>query len=66
MRRHIVIASSRPGRIGPTIAEWFAAQVTAVGLPMLDEPHHPAERHYLHEHTRLRRAIVADSTKLAS
>ncbi|CAN5328221.1 NAD(P)H-dependent oxidoreductase [soil metagenome] len=65
MKLHVIVASTRPGRVGPTIAEWFAAQVhpqlgfevtiidlAEVGLPMLDEPHHPAERRYLHEHTR--------------
>lgn len=65
MRLHIIIASTRPGRIGPTIAEWFAAQVppelgfdvevvdlAQTGLPMLDEPHHSADRQYTHEHTR--------------
>ena len=65
MKLHVVIASTRPGRVGPTIAEWFVAQVphglgfevevidlAAVGLPLLDEPHHPSERHYLYEHTR--------------
>ncbi len=65
MNLHIVVASTRPGRVGPTIAAWFAAQVPRelgfevevvdladVGLPLLDEPHHPSEHRYLHEHTR--------------
>lgn len=65
MKLHIIVASTRPGRVGPTIAAWFASQVPRdasfdvevidladVGLPMMDEPHHPSERHYLHEHTR--------------
>ena len=65
MKLHVVIASTRPGRVGPTIAEWFVAQIphglgfevevvdlATVGLPLLDEPHHPSERHYLYEHTR--------------
>jgi NAD(P)H-dependent FMN reductase len=65
MKLHIIIASTRPGRVGPTVAAWFVAQVPEefgfqvevvdladVGLPLLDEPYHPSERHYLHEHTR--------------
>lgn len=65
MRLHVVIASVRPGRVGPTIADWFLAQIprrlgievevvdlAALDLPMLDEPNHPSERRYLHEHTR--------------
>ncbi|MGI8693625.1 MAG: NADPH-dependent FMN reductase [Geodermatophilaceae bacterium] len=57
MKLPVVIASVRPGRVGPTIAEWFVAQVprrlgidvevidlAALDLPMLDEPHHPSER----------------------
>ena len=30
-----------------------------IGLPLLDEPHHPSERRYLHEHTRLWSASVS-------
>jgi len=65
MRLQVIVASTRPGRVGPTIAEWFAAQIPAalgfdvdvvdlaeLALPMLDEPHHSAERAYTHEHTR--------------
>ena len=67
----IVVASTRPGRVGGTIADWLGEQVpdelgfdveivdlAAVGLPMLDEPHHPSERMYLHEHTRAWSASV--------
>ena len=65
MKLHVVIASTRPGRVGPVIADWFADQVRPelgfdveiidladVGLPLLDEPHHPAEQRYLQQHTR--------------
>jgi NAD(P)H-dependent FMN reductase len=65
MKLHIIVASTRPGRVGPTIGAWFASQVPSdsgfdvevvdlaeVALPMLDEPHHPSEARYLHEHTR--------------
>jgi len=65
LKLHVIVASTRPGRVGPQIADWFAAQVPAdlgfdvevldlaeVGLPLLDEPHHPAEQLYVHDHTR--------------
>jgi NAD(P)H-dependent FMN reductase len=65
MKLHVVIVSTRPGRVGPVIADWFADQVRPelgfdveiidladVGLPLLDEPHHPAEQRYLQQHTR--------------
>lgn len=62
----IVIGSTRPGRVGPAIAHWFADIATAdqrftvevidlaeVALPMLDEPHHPRLHRYTHSHTVL-------------
>lgn len=75
MKLHVVVSSTRPGRVGPLIADWFAGQVdpdsdkggfdveiidlARVGLPMLDEPNHPAEQQYVHEHTRNWSASVA-------
>ena len=62
---HVVIASTRPGRIGPSIADWihsFIAQhgafdpalvdLAAMNLPLLDEPEHPRRRRYVHDHTK--------------
>lgn len=64
-RLHTVIASTRPGRVGPAPAKWFHefarkhgafdAQLVDLAdfkLPILDEPHHPMRREYTHEHTR--------------
>jgi len=61
----IVIGSTRPGRIGLPIAEWFTARAEAHGgfdvevadlaemnLPMLDEPAHPRLRQYTKKHTK--------------
>lgn len=72
MKLNIIIASTRPGRVGPVIAEWFAGQVrddlgfevelvdlAEVGLPFLDEAGHPSEVRYLHDHTRRWSASVA-------
>ena len=60
----ILIASTRPGRLGPTVAQWVLEQVPDTGfevglldladfaLPFLDEPREPSEGDYVHEHTR--------------
>lgn len=61
----VVVASTRPGRIGPSVARWFVEaakerggfQVTVAdlaeeNLPFLDEPHHPRLRDYQHDHTK--------------
>lgn len=61
----IIIGSTRPGRIGPTIANWFAQRAIEHGgfvvevldladfdLPLLDEPHHPRMANYTKDHTK--------------
>ncbi|MEV0844424.1 NAD(P)H-dependent oxidoreductase [Streptomyces sp. NPDC049954] len=62
----IVIASTRPGRIGLPVGQWidaFARQhggfgevelvdLAEEGLPFMDEPNHPRLRQYVHDHTR--------------
>lgn len=62
----IIIASTRPGRIGPKVAEWVDAaarqhggfdevelvDLAEVNLPMMDEPHHPRLRNYVNQHTK--------------
>jgi NAD(P)H-dependent FMN reductase len=68
---HVVTVSTRPGRIGPTIAQWFAEfarkhgkfDVEAIDLadfdlPLYDEPHHPMRRQYEKEHTKTWSASV--------
>jgi NAD(P)H-dependent FMN reductase len=67
----IIIASTRPGRVGPSVAAWVqdrAVQhggfdvelidLAEVNLPMLDEPRHPRFGDYEHEHTRAWSATV--------
>jgi len=62
---HVVIASTRPGRAGLPIGQWFFEAATRYGkfdatlvdlagvnLPLLDEPHHPRLRKYEHQHTK--------------
>jgi NAD(P)H-dependent FMN reductase len=61
----IIIGSTRPGRAGLPIAQWFAdrakehggfdvtvADLAEIGLPLLNEPNHPRLRQYTQEHTR--------------
>jgi len=61
----VIVASTRPGRIGPAVGEWFAGaaggdgrfdveliDLDQVALPFLDEPKHPRLREYQHDHTR--------------
>ena len=72
----ILIASTRPGRLGPTVARWVLEQVPTTGfdvevldladfaLPFLDEPREPSEGDYAHEHTRRWSAAVRDAEAL--
>ncbi len=61
----IVIASTRPGRVGLPVARWFEQRARAHGgfdvelvdlaeinLPFVDEPNHPRLREYTKQHTR--------------
>ncbi len=67
----IVTASTRPGRAGLPIAQWFTRRAEGhggfeivgvdladVNLPLLDEPNHPRLRQYIHQHTKDWSAIV--------
>jgi NAD(P)H-dependent FMN reductase len=68
----VVIASTRPGRIGEAFARWFVplaekhgafevelVDLAEVNLPFMDEPHHPRLRRYQHEHTKRWSATVS-------
>src|SRR6201996_4414819 len=67
----IIVGSTRPGRAGQPIAEWFAdrarthagfdvevATWAGTGLPLLDEPNHPRLEQYTKQHTKDWSAIV--------
>lgn len=67
----IVVASTRPNRIGLRIAQWFEQRaldhggfevelvdLAEVNLPLFDEPNHPRLGRYEHEHTKAWSAIV--------
>jgi len=75
----IVIASTRPGRVGLPVSRWFEArarehgafQIDVVdlfelGLPFLDEPHHPKLAKYTKQHTKewSQRVDAADAVVL--
>jgi NAD(P)H-dependent FMN reductase len=66
-----MIGSTRPGRAGLPIAEWFGdrarshpgfhvdvVDLAELNLPLLDEPNHPRLRQYIYEHSRHWSAIV--------
>ena len=61
----IIVGSTRPGRVGSAVAQWFgglavkhdafAAQVIEladIGLPLYDEPNPPRLAKYVHDHTK--------------
>jgi NAD(P)H-dependent FMN reductase len=61
----IIIASTRPGRVGLPVGQWFEQRARAhggfevdlvdlleLGLPFVDEPNHPRLRQYTREHTK--------------
>jgi NAD(P)H-dependent FMN reductase len=64
-RLQVIVASTRPTRVGLAVGEWFRAQaqehgafdldwvdLAELGLPFMDEPRHPRLRDYEHDHTR--------------
>jgi NAD(P)H-dependent FMN reductase len=73
-RLHILICSTRPGRVGPAVAQWaleaalahgqFDARLVDLadfGLPVFDEPEHPRLQKYHHEPTKAWSACVASA-----
>ncbi len=67
----VLTASTRPGRVGASVAAWFTdaarrhgkfevapADLAEFNLPVFDEPNHPAQKKYQHEHTKRWSAAV--------
>ena len=61
----VIICSTRPGRVGPTIAAWFSqfakehsnfnvelVDIADFSLPVYNEANHPRSGIYEHEHTK--------------
>ena len=74
----IILASTRPGRVGLPVCDWFEGRATEHGgfevevadlaeinLPMMDEPNHPRLRQYAHQHTKDWSATVDSSDAFA-
>ncbi len=70
----VIVGSTRPGRVGPAVADWIIDPARARGdlevvvtdlaelnLPMFDEPNHPRLHQYVHQHTKDWSAIVDQS-----
>lgn len=62
---HVIVASTRPGRVGLPVGRWFQQRAVEHGafdvqwvdlkeidLPFFDEPEHPRLQRYQHQHTR--------------
>lgn len=62
LKLQVIIASTRPGRVGKPVGDWFVAQakqderfdvqvadLAEINLPFLDEPKHPAMQQYQHQ-----------------
>lgn len=70
----VIIASTRPGRVGRPVGEWFARaarehggfdqveilDLAEINLPLLDEPSHPRLRRYTQPHTMAWSAAVEE------
>ncbi|TNF20857.1 MAG: NADPH-dependent oxidoreductase [Rhodobacteraceae bacterium] len=74
LKLKIITASTRPGRIGPSISDWAVkvakgnaafevelVDLAEIDLPLLDEKHHPMMQKYEHDHTKRWSAVIADA-----
>jgi NAD(P)H-dependent FMN reductase len=74
LKLNIIIGSTRPGRVSPSIGEWVNKAAIAHGkfevelvdlaaftLPLLDEASHPVLQNYQHAHTKRWAASVASA-----
>jgi NAD(P)H-dependent FMN reductase len=77
-RLQVVIASTRPGRVGLPVGQWFEQRARAHGgfevelvdlleldLPFMDEPNHPRLRQYTKQHTKDWSARVQEADAFA-
>jgi NAD(P)H-dependent FMN reductase len=66
MKIQILIGSTRPGRVGPQIAQWVfknlpkkdnteyeIVDIAEYNLPVFDEPNHPSMSQYTKDHTKV-------------
>ncbi len=72
LKLQTIVCSTRPGRKGPSVAEWFNGHANDQGsfeselvdladfdLPVFDEPNHPRMQKYEHSHTKVWSESVA-------
>jgi NAD(P)H-dependent FMN reductase len=72
MKLGIIVASTRPTRVGPLVGKWVQERAVEHGkfdielldlvkfnLPLYDEPKHPSLQQYEHDHTKRWSASVA-------
>jgi NAD(P)H-dependent FMN reductase len=72
LKLHIVVCSTRPGRVGLSVAKWFEGvtvqhakfacelvDLAEFNLPVYDEPNHPRFQKYQHDHTNKWSACVS-------
>lgn len=72
LKLQVIICSTRPGRVGPSVARWFnefadrhakfdttLIDLADFHLPLYDEPFHPRLQKYENEHTKKWSASVA-------
>jgi len=72
LKLHVIICSTRPGRVGPSVARWFAdyaaqqsqfdvelVDLADFNLPVYNEPRHPVTGKYEHDHTKAWSASVS-------
>ncbi|MGO4704862.1 NADPH-dependent FMN reductase [Microvirga sp. 2MCAF38] len=65
LKLHTIIASTRPGRVGPSVGKWFneyagehgkfepvLVDLADFNLPLFDEPEHPMRQNYKNSHTK--------------
>jgi NAD(P)H-dependent FMN reductase len=78
LKLHVIVCSTRPGRIGPSVGRWFHGFAQAHGgfeaelvdladfsLPLYDEPKHPVFHDYQHDHTKRWGASVEQADAFA-
>jgi NAD(P)H-dependent FMN reductase len=74
----VIIASTRPGRLGIHVGNWFAevakaygafdvqiADLKEIALPPLNEPNHPATGDYVEPETKAWAKTIGDSSAIA-
>jgi len=72
LKLKIITASTRPGRVGPTVSDWAVkvakenekfdvelVDLAEINLPLLDEKHHPMMQKYEHDHTKRWSSVIS-------